>query len=481
MASTTAAAGGVDGAPANLRLTPETYTTIGTLLNQNKDFVIPELVKTYGDQGITGFLKLTGAVQSGGTSDEVRYHEAGRRHRTITTNSSGATASGDTLTINVDADTNGVAAGPNDVIMNVADGMRYIVSAVGNADPTNAGADLTAETLDGDDAVAVSGAVDNAFIVLGNLYGQGTEQPAHFTDADMIKRENPFMIVKDRFQVNGSQATNTGWVDIGGGEYRWFMYGEQEARARFEDRREMMMLFAEKFDSTSPDLSIHSQSSTVSSATFTAGQNAGAGSEGYIAALEARGINVSNANANPLDSFAEFDDIILELDKNGAPSEYAMYVNRKQDLAIDDMLASGIATGTTAGLAGQFGAFNNDASMAVNLGFKSFTRGGYTFHKHDWKLLNDPTLLGASNYVQGAMIPMSQVADARTGIKSPALAMYHKEAGGYSREMEHWVTGGGVMGHTNNGDAGRDVATFHYRSEIALVTRAANQHVLIKG
>jgi hypothetical protein len=158
-----------------------------------------------------------------------------------------------------------------------------------------------------------------------------------------------------------------------------------------------------------------------------------------------------------------------------------MYLNRKQDLAIDDMLASGIATSVTAGLPGQFGAFNNDADMAVKLGFKSFTRGGYTFHKHDWKLLNDPTLLGASNYLQGAMVPLTTVADARTGVKAPALSMYYKEANGYSREMEHWVTGGGVLGHTNNGDSGKDVATFHYRSEIALVTRAANQHVIITG
>ena len=470
-----------DGAPANLRLTPETYTTVGTLLKANKDFVIPELVETYGDQGITGFLKLTGAVMNAGTNDQVDWWEAGRRHRTISTNASGAVASGDTLTVNIDADSDGVAAGPNDVIMNVADGKRYIVSAVGNADPTNAAADLTAETLDGSSAVAVSGAVTDAFIVLGNLYGQGTEQPPHFTDADLVKYENPFMIVKDRYQVNGSQATNIGWVDTGGGEYRWFMYGEQEARARFEDRREMMMLFAQKFDNSSPDLSIHSQSSSVSSAAYTTGQHAGVGSEGYVSAIEDRGLVVSNANANPLDSFAEFDDIILELDKNGAVSEYAMYLNRKQDLAIDDMLASGISTGVTAGLSGQFGAFNNDADMAVKLGFKSFTRGGYTFHKHDWKLLNDPTLLGASNFLQGAMIPMSQVVDPRSGMKAPALSMYHKAANGYSREMEHWVTGGGVLGHNNNGDGGKDVATFHYRSEVALCVRAANQHVLIKG
>ena len=97
-------------------------------------------------------------------------------------------------------------------------------------------------------------------------------------------------------------------------------------------------------------------------------------------------------------------------------------------------------------------------------------------------MLNDPTLLGAvtSGGVAGAMIPMSNVADARTGVKAPALEMCYKEANGYSREMEHWVTGGGVLGHNNNGDNGKDTATFHYRSEVALVTRAANQHVLLK-
>ena len=306
------------------------------------------------------------------------------------------------------------------------------------------------------------------------MYAQGTQQPGKFTDADIRKYRNPFMIVKDRYQVNGSQATNIGWVNLGGGEYRWFMYGEQEARKRFEDRRELMLLFGEirngKADGESD-----------TNATGNSLTNELSGSQGYVSAVEERGIVISNANANPMDSFAEFDDLILQLDKQGAPSEYAMYLNRKQDLAIDDMLASGIATSVTAGLPGQFGAFNNDSNMAVKLGFKSFTRGGYTFHKHDWKLLNDPTLMGASNYLQGAMIPLTNVTDARSGAKAPALAMYYKEANGYSRELDHWITGGGVMGHTNNGDTGADVATFHYRSEIALVTRAANQHVIIKG
>ena len=75
MATTAAAAGGLDGAPANLRLTPEKYTTIDTLLDHNKPEVMEEHVQTYGEQGITGFLKLTVAINSGGSSDQIEYFE----------------------------------------------------------------------------------------------------------------------------------------------------------------------------------------------------------------------------------------------------------------------------------------------------------------------------------------------------------------------------------------------------------------------
>ena len=463
------------GANPNFRLTPEKYESLDGLLANtdiNKPDVRDLLVKSYGDQGITGFLKLTGAINNAGAADQVEYFEEGRRHRTVTlaATDAGATHTKD-FVIADDGDTDPATSKflqTRDVIMNASSGIRYIVINDLRTDPADASsannAKVTLARLDGaamDDVDDL--AAPQEFVVLGNIYGQGTDQPEHFMQPDLVRQKNPFMIIKDRYQVNGSQATNVGYVNIGNGDYRWFMYGEQEARKRFEDRREMMMLFSEKHDGDSA-----------------ASTGAGvAGSEGYFAALKDRGLVATGASAAPL-TLSNFDDIIIELDKQGAPAEYAMYLNRKQDLAIDDMLAAGIATQVTAGLAGQFGAFNNEADLAVKLGFKSFTRGGYTFHKHDWKLLNDPTLGGASTKIQGAMCPMTQVVDPRSGAKAPALEMNYKASNGYSREMEHWVTGGGIMGHTN-GDAGKDVMTFHYRSEINLITRAANQHVLIEG
>ena len=447
------------------KLTPDSYTTIDELIKVTKEDIMPDLVKTYGDQGLTGFLKLTGALNNGGSSDQIEWWEEGRRHRVyenVSLSGTGASisvSSSHAFSANVQK---------NDVVMDADTGTRFIVQAGGATTSTSSPSAAVLVKMDNTSIVAADYTGTANLIVLGNIYAQGTNQPTGFVDPGLVRYVNPYMIVKDRYEVNGSQATNIGYVNMGNGDFRWFMYGEAEARKRFEDKRELMMLLGEK-RTGSAGLAL---------------DNALPGSEGYFSAIENRGINVSSAGTNALDSFAEFDDIIVELDKQGAPSEYAMYVNRKQDLAIDDMLAAGIATGVTAGLPAQFGAFQNSPDMAVQLGFKSFTRGGYTFHKHDWRLLNDPTMLGAGiskNFIQAAMVPMSTVADARSGASVPALSMYYKEANGYSREMEHWVTGGGVLGHNSNGDAGTDQAVFHYRSEIALCVRAANQHVLIKG
>ena len=438
---------------ALLRTAPERYTDIGTLLKYNKPDNRDLLIETYGDQGITGFLQMVGAVTSAGTADQVQYWEEGRLHKTVDHNAVAAGASDGAeaaVTTTADGDT---LVRLNDVLL-LNDRQRVVVTSTG----TNT---FGVRRLDGGTVAAIAGTGHTA-VIIGNIYGQGTGQPTNYYETDVTRRVNDFFITKETFAVNGSQATNIGWINVGNGDYRWYVKGEMDARKRFLNQREMMMMLSEVVG-TGNNVTLPSSTSTT-------------GSEGYFSAIENRGINASGTfQGSP--ALAEFDQILLELDAQGAPSEYAMYVNLATSLDIDDMLASGVSTGTTAGLAGQFGAFNNDSDMAAQLGFKSFTRGGYTFHKHDWKLLNDPTLLGAAGMdFLGVMCPMSKVADAKTGAKAHALEINYKEANGYSRDVEHWVEGGGVLGFATNDE---DVAKFHYRSEACLITRAANQHVLL--
>ena len=448
-----------------LQATPQNYTSLANLIDPTKPDVRDLYVKTYGDQGITGFLELTGAKKNAGTSDKVEWYEEGRLHKTVT----GQYDEGDDKIYlhptNV-AGQSSVPARVNDVLLSPA-GKRLLVTAVTIDDDgatTTGRTALTVVDMAATDSVTDEGTpgatgtfATVTFAIIGNIHAQGTEQPTAFYQTGLVKRENPYLIVKEMYEVNGSQATNIGWLNVNG-QYMWYLKNEMDARKRFMNEREMMLLYSQDNGGTS----------------FSVGGNSIVGSEGYFQAVEKRGITTTGSFA--AGNFDDIDYLILELDKEGAPNEYAMYLNRQTSLDIDDMLASGSAGSVTSGLASQFGAFNNSQDMAVQLGFKSFTRGGYTFHKHDWKLLNDPTLGGIGG-PKGAMIPMSQVADANTGVKSPALELNYKAAGNYSREMEHWVEGGGVLGHVTSG---KDTVKFNYRSECNLVTRAANQHVLLK-
>jgi len=465
MAFAKANVGATNIGPKGYDATPSNYTTLGSLIDPTKPDVRDLYIQTFGDQGITGLLDVTGAKRSAGTADEVHWYEEGRMNKKIRIDIVASTA---VATIDqVDGATPvGFAdehVRANDVLLG-DDGKRYIViGTISNSALTFKLARLSQAALAND--------TDLVCTVIGNAYGQGTGQPASPFEMSLTLRKNPYIISKETFHVNGSQATNIGWLNVNG-QNMWYLKGEMDARKKFMNTREGMLVFGEaKSASGAPS----------ASAGTTTPNGLVTGSEGYFQAVENRGIVSGSAGDQAFGAgqINDLDGILLALDGEGAPSEYAMYVNRGTSLAIDDMIAAGISgtANLTAGLPAQFGAFNNDANMAVNLGFKSFQRGGYTFHKHDWKLLNDPYQAGHTDY-QGALIPLANVVDPKSGGSNPSLEMNYKAAGNYSREMEHWVEGGGVLGYATNGD---DVAKFHYRSECNLCVRAANQHVVLKG
>ena len=454
--------------------TPEKYSSLGDFMNTiNALDVRPELIKAYGNQGITGFLRMTGAVKAAGSAEKVTYYEEARLHqkvRALSKNSSDGVASiaaGQTLVFvadaspaTVDADIRANTPIKGDILLiNGKD--RVVVTAVSSL---NTGTEFTVAYMN-NPTTAV--AQNNVFEmpVIGNIYAEGEDQPDRFVESNVVQYQKPYAIVKGNFEVSGSQATNIGYIDVGGGDYRWYIKGEMDARQRFLDKREMTLLFGQEVASDA------AAALTMS------------GNEGYITALEDRGLVTSGFLGND-GGFADLDDLIIEFDKQGSAPEYAIYANTAQNLRLDDMVAQGGGS-SKAGIAGvtaSYGAFQNSPDMAVQLGFSSFSRGGYTFHKHSWKLLNDPTLLGGdadvqSKLVAGVMCPLATVTDPTTGDRSPALELNYKAAGGYSRELEHWVTGS-ILGFRNDT---KDVAKFNYRSECALVTRAANQHVLIKA
>ena len=70
-------------AAPNLQTDPSRYISLSQILDTNKPDNRDLLVNIYGDQGITGFLTLTGATKNAGTADEVTWWEEGRLHKTF--------------------------------------------------------------------------------------------------------------------------------------------------------------------------------------------------------------------------------------------------------------------------------------------------------------------------------------------------------------------------------------------------------------
>jgi hypothetical protein len=174
---------------------------------------------------------------------------------------------------------------------------------------------------------------------------------------------------------------------------------------------------------------------------------------------------------------ADFDAIVKSLDKYRGAKEMALYAGIDLSLDIDDLLA---AQGAYAAGGANYGTFQNNRNMALNLGFNSFTRGGYTFHKKTYDLFNHPRLLGATGFHYGGYgvcIPMDMQKDARSGDQIPSLRIRYKAANGYSRDMEHWLTGSAVLQNKTNTT---DVLQSHYRCERGFEGYAANRYMLIK-
>ena len=143
-------------------------------------------------------------------------------------------------------------------------------------------------------ATTASGSV---LLVVGSEYGKGQSYSDNTGTHSAERRtaleptfksfSNKPIIMKDYYEVSGSDASQIGWVEVTGEEgqngYLWYLKAEGDTRARFTDYLEMAMLEAEK----SVDASVIGFSDKQIRGTADAGT--GAGTEGLFAAIESRG------------------------------------------------------------------------------------------------------------------------------------------------------------------------------------------------
>ena len=433
---------------------------------------LPELyeqeVERYGNRTISGFLQMVGAEMPM-ESDQVVWSEQNRLHIAYKGGSGNstcvlATATG-VVTLGSDYQ-NAVRVGNTVVITDAATGLNTLKCYVS----ASSGQEFTVKTYSQAALTTVvsNGGAINVF-VYGSEFAKGSASMVGELKPQFTQYSNKPIIIKDHFKIDGSDTAQIGWVETtdeaGQTGYSWYLKAAGETRLRFEDYLETSLVEAEKAVSgTSNTAIIDTDGTTIAGVT---------GTEGYFAAVSARGNVFENIGA-----MSDFDLILKNLDKQGSVEENMLYLNRDTALVFDDMLA-GLDGGNT-GAGSAYGVFNNDADMALNLGFSAFRRGSYDFYKSDWKYLNDAAARGGFGDIEGTLIPAgtSTVYDQSLGknIKRPFLHVRYRASQTDDRRMKSWVTGSvGSASYT-----GDDVMEVHYLSERCLVVQGANNFMLLK-
>ena len=424
---------------------------------------LPELyeaeVERYGDRSVSSFLRMVGAEMPM-SSDQIIWSEQGRLHLSYT----GALVIATGVVTIAASGTHAVRVGQTVVIKGATSGLvaKAYVSAV------NAGA--TTLTLKRYDKAAFNtasfaftdGETVNLF-VFGSEFKKGTNGMTGAVTPSFATFTNNPIIIKDKYEISGSDAAQIGWVEVTGeaGQtgFLWYLKAEGDTRTRFEDYLEMAMVEGE----------------AAAASSGAAGEGL-VGTEGLFAAIEDRGhITAGVVGSSAADDLGSFDEILKKLDKQGAIEENMLFNNREVSLAIDDMLAAQNSYGAGGT---SYGVFNNSADMALNLGFSGFRRGSYDFYKTDWKYLNDAVTRGLVDDVRGVLVPAgtSTVYDKILGknIKRPFLHVRYRASEADDRKMKSWVTGS--VGGASTSDL--DAMEVHYLSERCLVVQGANNFML---
>ena len=316
---------------------------------------LPEIyeqeVERYGNRTLSGFLRMVGAEMPM-TSDQVIWSEQNRLHISYEGCTNDQT---NTITIPVAADVQNVISPQSTIV--ALDGAGNELKGVVTASNLTTGA-LTVAPYDATTTAALATTGIKIF-VFGSEYAKGSSTPNNTAataangyvsvDPAFTQFSNSPVIIRNKYVVSGSDTAQIGWVEVatedGTGGYLWYLKAESETRLRFEDYLEMSVVEGEKADTT-----------LGSGSAFDAGFK---GTEGLFAAVQSRGNVESGFNA-AASALGEFDNILRNLDTQGAIEENMLFLNRETSLGFDDMLA-GISNGANGGTA--YGLFENSEDM----------------------------------------------------------------------------------------------------------------------
>jgi hypothetical protein len=247
--------GSYDLQPSSVKATLQSnYITNFDFLNQYLPDTYEQEFARYGDRSVSSFLRRMGA-EIPSNSDLIKWTEEGRLHTKYVACSIVYSNSNDTAVLTVE-DVDSAGNYLNSVFrigqtvflssnVNSAQSDKAIITAI-SASSTN----VTAATFTVAYYAAAGGTITDAgatitAFVYGSEFKKGSNGMSGSLDAAVDIFDVSPIIIKDKFEIAGSDMAQIGWVEVegdGGMSYLWYLKSKSETRMRFEDYLEMMMV-----------------------------------------------------------------------------------------------------------------------------------------------------------------------------------------------------------------------------------------------
>ena len=97
-------------------------------------------------------------------------------------------------------------------------------------------------------------------------------------ESDDLIFDNKPIIIKDKYNVSGSDMAQIGWIEVSGEDgvsgYLWYLKSEHDTRLRFEDHMETAMIEAVPADAASGAGGYFQGVAAAASAATDSGENA---------------------------------------------------------------------------------------------------------------------------------------------------------------------------------------------------------------
>lgn len=436
------------------RLT-ENYVSSVTFLHDRE--IYHKLYNRYHEETIIDFFEQTGRMKPA-TETTFHHFEKDYIYQNIKiANVSGTPGAGNDVTITLHSSNHNSGRSFPMVTMLALfknDAVGYVIKKdIGNSTAHT----ITIRPVDNTIDVVAAASTGDLLSFISNAHAEGSGQPGGLISKP-IKFQGHHQIFKQTYRVTGTEMTNKIEFKTSNGKMYWMYEGENDTFLKFKSDVSLGLLFNQESkgltDAEGRDIRV---------------------TKGLMQWVRQEG----NIYPAPISALSKIDDIIKILDKNRGSKENLWLPGINQDIDIDNVLLDKMVNGAI-----QYNTFGKGKAKqkAIDLGFNSFRKGSYSFHKKLITEFNHPNITGAQGYSypnKGLIIPTDSGRDVKTGKKIDSICCRYKKAPHHDRKYIHKL-GGMLAPNDNIAPNDIDELAFFYLTERGLQAFGLNRFLVVE-